>query len=58
MPQIVLNAEQARLLKEAIEPVEFRDEAGEVLARIPSPAEAAVVAEAKRRLADAMACYM
>ncbi len=51
MPHIVLNAEQARVLEQAVQPVEVRDEQGRVLTRIPPLAEAAVVAEAKRRLA-------
>jgi hypothetical protein len=51
MTYIVLNPEQVRVLEEACEPVEVRDEQGRVLARILSPADAAVVEEAKRRLA-------
>ena len=50
MPYIVLNAEQARVLEQAVQPVEVRDEQGRILTGIPAPSEAAVVAEAKRRL--------
>jgi hypothetical protein len=49
MPHIVLNPEQARVLNEAAQPVEIRDEQGRVLTRIPPLSEAAVVAEAQRR---------
>ena len=51
MPFIVLNSEQARVLEQAVQPVEVRDEQGRILTRIPPLSEAAVVAEAKRRLA-------
>jgi hypothetical protein len=51
MTQIVLNAEQARALREATGTVEVRDEQGGVLARILSPSEQAIVLEARRRLA-------
>ena len=51
MSHIVLTPEQARVVREACGMIEVRDEAGQVLARILSPAEAAIVAEAKRRLA-------
>jgi hypothetical protein len=51
VPHIVLTAEQAHVLQEASETIELRDERGQVLTRMPPPAEAAVVLEAQRRLA-------
>jgi hypothetical protein len=51
MTVIILTEAQARAFREAAGPVEMRDEQGEVLARVLPPAEAALVAEAKRRLA-------
>jgi hypothetical protein len=51
MPHIVLSSEQARVLKQAVQPVEVRDEQGRILTRIPPLSEADVVAKAKRRLA-------
>jgi hypothetical protein len=53
MSHIVLTAEQARVVREASGLVEVRDEAGQILASFLSPVEAAIVAEAKRRLAAA-----
>ncbi len=49
MPQIVLNADQARLFQTAGEPIELRDEEGRLLTRILPPALEAIVAEVKRR---------
>jgi hypothetical protein len=57
MPHIVLTAEQAQILREASETVELRDDQGEVLIRILSPAEAVLVAKARRRLARAVPGY-
>lgn len=51
MSIIVLNASQAQILRGAAGPVEIRDEQGAVLARVLPPAEEALVAEARRRLA-------
>jgi hypothetical protein len=51
MPHIVLGAEQAQVVREASSPVELRDESGRVLARIPPLADAAILAEARQRLA-------
>jgi hypothetical protein len=51
MPYIVLSDDQAKILREAAGLVEVRDEQGHVLARVV-PDEAAIVAEAKRRLAE------
>ncbi len=50
MSVIVLTAAQVQVLREAVGPVEVRDEHGLDLGRI-LPSEAAIVAEAKRRLA-------
>jgi hypothetical protein len=57
MPHIVLSEEQARILKAASESVEVRDKNGHVLGRLPAPVEAALIAEAKRRLAEASPRY-
>jgi hypothetical protein len=57
MTYIVLTPEQARVLRGATGLVEVRDERGEVLARVLSPSEAAIVAESKRRLASGSPCY-
>ena len=51
MPYIVLTPEQELVVHQAAEPIEVRDRDGRVLARIASAADAAVVAEAQRRLA-------
>lgn len=51
MSVIVLNASQAQILRGAAGPVEIRDEQGTILARVLPPAEEALVAEARRRLA-------
>ncbi len=51
MPHLVLSEEQVQVLREASDLVEVRDGQGQVLARLVPPAEAALVAEAKRRLA-------
>lgn len=48
---IVLTEDQARALREASGYVELRDECGQVLGRVLSPTEAAIVQESKRRLA-------
>jgi hypothetical protein len=52
MPHIVLNEEQARVVAEAREAIELRDERGKVLARVEPPVPEAEIAEAKRRLAS------
>jgi hypothetical protein len=49
MPHIVLSPEQASILEQAIEPVEFRDAQGRILARILSPIDEAALAEVRRR---------
>lgn len=57
MPVIVLNAEQARNFREVGEAIEIRDEQGTTLARVLSPSDEAVVAEARRRLQSGNPCY-
>ncbi len=51
MPVIILDADQAKVLREASDLVELRDEQGQVLAQILPQSEAALLAEARRRLA-------
>lgn len=51
MPQLILTPEQARILEDASEPVEILNTEGRVLARVLSPTDQAMVAEARRRLA-------
>jgi hypothetical protein len=57
MTYIVLTPEQAQVLRAASGLVEVRDEEGEVLARVLSPLDAAIVAESKRRLASGVPRY-
>jgi len=57
MPHIVLTPEQAQVVHSASGPVEIRANAGAVLARILPPHEAAIVEEAKRRLASSGPWY-
>jgi hypothetical protein len=57
MSYIVLTAEQARVIREASDPVEARDDESQVLERIPSSEEAAILAEAKKRLAPGRPRY-
>jgi hypothetical protein len=49
MPQIVLTDEQVRVLLGAKEPIELRDERGQLLARVPVPVEDEI-AELRRQL--------
>jgi hypothetical protein len=48
MPHIVLTEEQARVLQQTTLAVEFRDEQGRVLARIPPPTEEEIIERIKR----------
>jgi hypothetical protein len=51
MPSIVLNDEQVRVLTQSREPVELRDEQGNLLACLPVWSDDEI-AEARRRLAS------
>ncbi len=48
MTQIVLTADQVRVLQEATTVVELRDEAGRVLAHIPAPSEEQILERIRR----------
>jgi hypothetical protein len=50
MPQIVLDDGQARVVTEAVEPVEVRDRKGHLLGFIPAPWTEEEIAEAERVL--------
>lgn len=55
MTEIVLTSDQSQLFSQATDGVVFCDSAGNVIARVPpviSKEEAAIIAEAKRRLAS------
>ncbi len=55
MTEIILTSDQAQLFASAIDGIVIADSAGNVFAKIPpkiSEEEAAIVAEAKRRLAS------
>jgi len=53
MAQIILNADQVRVLEQATTPVEVRDETGRVLLRIPAPSEEQILERIRRdRAAD------
>ena len=48
MAQIVLTADQVRILELATIAVELRDESGRVLARVPAPSEEQIIERIKR----------
>ncbi len=52
MTQLILNDEQARILSQALEPVELLDNKGNVLRTVPPIWTAEDIAEAKRRIAS------
>ncbi len=43
MAEIILNADQVRVLEQATTPVEVRDETGRLLVRIPAPSEKEII---------------
>jgi hypothetical protein len=49
MPHIVLTAEQAKILEQAVEPVEIRDEQGRVLTTVLSPVDEAALEKHRNR---------
>jgi hypothetical protein len=49
MPHIVLTPEQAKILEQAVEPVEIRDEQGRVLTRVLSPVDAEALEKYRSR---------
>jgi hypothetical protein len=48
VPQIILNADQRRVLEESSTPIDLCDEAGRVLARIPAPSEDQIIERVRR----------
>lgn len=57
MTQIVLTPDQARALQQATTVVELRDDAGQVLARIPPPSEDQILERIRRDKSERVACY-
>ena len=53
MAQIVLSDDQAKAVQTALEPVELRDQRGNLLGYVSLPPGDAEIAEAKRRLESA-----
>jgi len=50
MTSVVLNAEQAKVVREATETIELRDSKGDLLGYVSPSLDADVIAEAKRRV--------